>query len=64
MLALAQLGQPAGAEHMLKQPGVEIHSQEEEGWRMQRPGQLGVALSADSFYAAFLKQLWERFDWT
>ena len=55
--------QPAGAEHRLKLPGVVTHSWEEEGWRMQ-PRRLDVALSTDSSYAAFLKQLLERFDWT
>ena len=62
--SLAMLVQPAGAEHRLWQLGVVTHSQAGEGWRMWQPGQLDEALSADSFCAAFLKQLWEWEVWT
>ena len=62
--SLAMLVQPAGAEHRLRQPGVVTRSWEEEGCWKQQPRQLAEAQSADSSYAAFLKQLWEWEVWT
>ena len=51
--SLARLEQLAGAEHRLEQPGEVTHSGEEV--EKAQPRQLGAALSADSFSAAFGK---------
>ena len=50
---MARLKRLAAAEHRLMQHGVESHPLQEEG-RVQ-PKQPGVALSADSFCAAWRK---------
>ena len=51
---LLMLEQPAGVGRRLEQPGVVTHfwGEEEKTW----PGQLGGALSADSFSAASLEK--------
>ena len=51
--SLAKLKHLAVSEHRQVQHGVGNHTLEEEG-RVQ-PKQLGVALSGDSFYAAWMK---------